>query len=242
MKPGTKDIEEFRCRIDGKEIVLLDTPGFDDTYDSDADILERIAEYLHSSYQSGTLLSGMILLQPININRLTLSERKRTRLFKKVLGENAYHRVIIGTTMWDNMVNVEQGNMNRNERKTRDDVWGDMTALGARVIDHRDTTESAHNIIRQIIRSNTRVQLKLQQELSGNGNLYETSAGKQLDEDLGDMINYLRRELAKLRNDNDVTAEELRQAQERLERVENRRRRFRRKIVSPNCSPKTLYQ
>lgn len=34
--------------VDGQSIVLLDTPGFDDTTISDADTLKRIAEFLES--------------------------------------------------------------------------------------------------------------------------------------------------------------------------------------------------
>ena len=32
--------------IDGRRVVLIDTPGFDDTNVSDAEILERIAAFL----------------------------------------------------------------------------------------------------------------------------------------------------------------------------------------------------
>lgn len=36
--------------IDGRKVILVDTPGFDDTEKSDADILKLIADFLSSSY------------------------------------------------------------------------------------------------------------------------------------------------------------------------------------------------
>ncbi|KAL5357064.1 P-loop containing nucleoside triphosphate hydrolase protein [Aspergillus floccosus] len=227
----TKEIEEFRCRVDGTEVVLLDTPGFDDTYDTDADILERIAEYMHASYQSGTLLSGLILLQPINTIRLTNSERTRTRLFKKILGENAYHRVVIGTTMWESLADSGAGNRRRDERMVRDDAWGDMRSRGAKVMDHYNTRESALRILRHILRSSATIRLQMQEELSQNPNVFETSAGRQLDEDLENEITRLKTELAKLRNEKDVTDEELSQLQEQVAKFERKKRSFRRRVV-----------
>ena len=32
--------------LDGKTVTLVDTPGFDDTYKSEADVLKQIAEFL----------------------------------------------------------------------------------------------------------------------------------------------------------------------------------------------------
>jgi len=38
---------EFRVRVpDGRDVVFVDTPGFDDTFKSDIEILTQIAEWL----------------------------------------------------------------------------------------------------------------------------------------------------------------------------------------------------
>jgi len=36
--------------IDGRRVILIDTPGFDDTNVSDAEILEKIAAFLATSW------------------------------------------------------------------------------------------------------------------------------------------------------------------------------------------------
>ena len=47
MKSCTVDVklaDEFT--VDGRTVILIDTPGFDDTSKSDADLLKLIAAYL----------------------------------------------------------------------------------------------------------------------------------------------------------------------------------------------------
>jgi predicted GTPase len=47
----TADIRSVRVRhpTTGREIVIVDTPGFDDTYRSDAEILKLIADWLRKT-------------------------------------------------------------------------------------------------------------------------------------------------------------------------------------------------
>ena len=59
----------------------IDTPGFDDTERTDADVLELIANFLRETYANGMLLTGIVLLQPVAGNRVQGSEKRRTRLF-----------------------------------------------------------------------------------------------------------------------------------------------------------------
>jgi len=40
------DVRSIRISLEGKSCVLVDTPGFDDTYRSDVEILELISEWL----------------------------------------------------------------------------------------------------------------------------------------------------------------------------------------------------
>jgi hypothetical protein len=41
--------------IGGRKVILLDTPGFDDTSISDFDILDKIADYMNATYAFGSL-------------------------------------------------------------------------------------------------------------------------------------------------------------------------------------------
>lgn len=46
----TKEIKAFKVHIHGQKLILVDTPGFDDTYRSDLDILRTIARWLETTY------------------------------------------------------------------------------------------------------------------------------------------------------------------------------------------------
>ncbi|KAH8903508.1 hypothetical protein BR93DRAFT_866402, partial [Coniochaeta sp. PMI_546] len=180
----TPDVEPVRCTIDGRQITLLDTPGFDDSSQSDADILQLIANYLAETYKHQIYLTGIIFLQPISNARLTGSEAKRTRLFKRVLGDNAYERVVIATTQWEEL-DDDVAKYRTWARESRNDVWGDMVSSGARVVQHRNTEASAKQIVRSFLSFATPVKLLMQEELAKNcGKVMQTSAGRQMNSDL----------------------------------------------------------
>ncbi|KAF4437282.1 P-loop containing nucleoside triphosphate hydrolase, partial [Fusarium acutatum] len=217
----TQDIKSVTFNLDGNQVTLIDTPGFDDTFKSDGDILQLVANYLSATYKNGTLLNGLILLQPIHGTRLQGNEMKRTRLFKRILGEDAYSRVIIATTMWSMLRDDKHGNQQTQERKQRDDVWGDMEARGAQIVRHDDNQNSALNIIRKVFDFPSPKPLQIQTELAHtNGRVALTSAGRQLDEDLGELVACLRREIESLRRDREAAQSEIQDMQERLREIE----------------------
>jgi len=51
LKSCTGDITEFKVQgPDGRNITFVDTPGFDDTYKSDVEILAQVAEWLLNAW------------------------------------------------------------------------------------------------------------------------------------------------------------------------------------------------
>jgi len=96
-------------------------------------------------------VNALILLHPI-----TRNERRRTRLLEKLLGEDAYKRVTIATTMWGSLApeyaaELERDLIEKSNRLGEGNLWGDFRKRGAAVERHDNTKESAHNIIRRII-------------------------------------------------------------------------------------------
>lgn len=190
-------------------MTLIDTPGFDDSLRSELSILELIADYLKSTYNEGKLLNGIIMMQPVIETRLTGTEKTRTTLFKKLLGEDAYHRVIIVPTMWDSL-DAETANRRERQRMERKDVWGDMVSRGAVVVRHSDNAQSATNIVHRLLVFNTPVDLLVQCELTQNGgNLGLTSVGRHLDQSMAATIIKLTEEIEQLRREQ-LDAAELR--------------------------------
>jgi len=250
-RPGTKDLAYADTRIDGKLVRLIDTPGFDDTERTDADILEAIAKWLEGTYRQGTLLTGIILLQPISTNKVFGSEARRTRLFKKICGPNSFSNVVIATTMWSELQNANLGQQRVEERKGSKDFWGDMVNFGAKVMKHEDNAQSAHKIIR-ILLHKQKTALKMQVELDQNdGILHATSAAQQLYRDLGTIseeenrrLQELTRELRFAREEREQLLKELKELREKVEILERQKEKLESARVShsiflhPDDSPR----
>lgn len=185
---------------DEREIVLIDTPGFDDDTRSDVEILELIAAWMAKrDMMKEQLLDGLIFLHPITHNRVGGSEWNRTRLLEKILGRHAYKRVTIATTMWDDLNNPEAADKRVEGRTRAGGVWYEMKSKGAQVVKHTNTAQSAHNIIRDIVHKTDKygkMEPLLHTELKiHKGHLVRTSAGKELKRQLEVAIDQIEKDL-----------------------------------------------
>jgi Fe-S-cluster formation regulator IscX/YfhJ len=180
---------------DMRKIVLIDTPGFDDDVRSDVEILEAIAVWMakrDGDGVKGQLLDGLIFLHPITLNRVGGSERNRTRLLEKILGRNAYKRVIIATTMWDDLRDPSSAQKRLDGRIKAGGVWNEMHSKGAQVLQHENNDKSAHKIIRNIVSKADKfgkMEPLLHTELKKHkGRVVKTSAGRELKKQLEEGI------------------------------------------------------
>lgn len=81
----------YRCSgIFTKTVWLIDTPGFDDTETSDADVFQEIATFLARCFETGIRLSGVIYLHRITDPRMSGSAMKNLELFKLLCGKDAF--------------------------------------------------------------------------------------------------------------------------------------------------------
>ena len=116
--------------LDGRRVVLIDTPGFDDTTQSDTDVLKMIAAFLETSYvhlrldsdpfsphetcpvsryKRGGTLARVLYFHRISDFRMTDVSGKNPSMFRKVCGDGALRNVIIVTNMWGE-VDPQTGN------------------------------------------------------------------------------------------------------------------------------------
>ncbi|KAI1122847.1 P-loop containing nucleoside triphosphate hydrolase protein [Nemania abortiva] len=203
----TQDIQTGSVMIDGKKVTLIDTPGFDDTESKDTKIFEKIAVWLAESRAHGKYLHGVILVQSVSGARVPNSERQRTRLFKKIIGEQFYNRVAIVTTMWDT-TKKSKGEQGEHNRVSKPEIWGDMLAAGAKVFRFQNTKQSAIDVVRHYTENpffSVPVSTLLQDELViYDGVLAKTSAAKQFDADLGVKVEGLGNSKAEMGGDDEL--------------------------------------
>lgn len=192
--------------LDGRRVTLIDTPGFDDDRRSDVQILEAIFRWMtKKGYLRHHLLDGLIFLHPVTLNRVGGAERKRTRLLEKILGPKAYKRVIIATTMWEDLKSDDIATTRLGGRTNEGGVWGELCTKGATMMRHDNTQESAHNIIRNVIETSDKygkVRSLLEDELvRDKGRVVGTSAGKELKDRIQEELDLLKEHREELRKE-----------------------------------------
>ena len=173
----------YRLRVDDQQIVLLDTPGFDDTYRGNSDVLTDIAYWLTTSYVQGYRLTAILYLHRITDVRLYGSSIRNLRLFGKIIGDGACGNVTLLTTMWA-QVDPAIGTEREQALVNSADFWGSLGTKGAKVARFDGTREGAQLIIRSQLNNAGRT-LTLQREMIQERLLLiDTQAGKQLVADL----------------------------------------------------------
>ncbi|XP_006459410.1 hypothetical protein AGABI2DRAFT_191396 [Agaricus bisporus var. bisporus H97] len=210
LKTVTNHIQATRVRQQGYDdrIVLVDTPGLDDTNRSDMEVLHIISAWLEKTYSKKQVkLSGMIYLHRITDNRMAGSPHKNLRMFGELCGDVAMNQVRLVSTMWGK-VKPEVGE--ERERELRDKFWRHFIDKGSKIERLKETKgEEAWRIVHQLIHdSKKREAVLLQEELVDlEKKLNETAAGKtlytSLQKLLADQKESLRSLLAQVEKSND---------------------------------------
>jgi hypothetical protein len=146
------------------QLNLIDTPGFDDTIETDFAILTKIATWLkdsyvvlevykpyklirYHSYKQGAKLGGVIYLHDITTPRFDGPARRNLEIFRNLCGRDALDHVVLGTTKWG--LNVPGSEENQRELETK--YWKPLIERGAQVRRFDGSRESAQSLIDAII-------------------------------------------------------------------------------------------
>ncbi|KAI6042362.1 hypothetical protein EDC04DRAFT_998756 [Pisolithus marmoratus] len=224
----TSEIKVNKCEVEGSNVVLVDTPGFDDTKKTDLDILKLISDWLNNEYGTARpILSAILYFHRISDNRMAGTPLKNLRVFQKLCGKDAMSKVILVTTMWDE-VDVEVGDERLKELK--DSYWQKMIARGSMTFEcNKDPRKSPMVLLQDIVRAvqhrkeeqesaghdeEGEGEVQLQEEISDlKMDLQETAAGQQLYSRLEKLAQTRMETLRKIRADtkraDEKTAEDL---------------------------------
>ncbi|KAI0342632.1 hypothetical protein BDW22DRAFT_1357085 [Trametopsis cervina] len=223
-----------RFQVKGKEgertrwVVLVDSPGFDDTQKTESDILEKICTFLGSEYSQQRLLTGILYLHRITDNRMTGSSVRNLQAYQALCGPNALKNSIVVTTMWSR-ADPAKGEQYEQELKSKDKFFKPALDHGAKFIRHLDTQQSAHDIIREFDFDEP-VALRIQEELvDEQKKVFETAAGEALLQEIAKAeqkhlqeMRDLEKELAEARRQAEVEAQK--EIEEEYARVDNNRK------------------
>jgi hypothetical protein len=195
--------------------VLVDTPGFDDSFESDQVITEKILKWLESSYRAGTRLDGIIYLHSIARSRMTGSAYDNLCMFRKLCGNDCFKNVILATTFWDS-VSSSDGNARVKQLEEDRVMWGRMVQAGSRVVKLQNDRESALEVLASVS-PDVKMVLQAQREMVDEGkSAQETAAGK-LTASTNTGVREREARLEQLRAASERKADELAKMRERLQ-------------------------
>ncbi|KAH7925415.1 hypothetical protein BV22DRAFT_441018 [Leucogyrophana mollusca] len=203
-----------------RRVVFVDTPGFDDTYLDDSEILRQIAVWLARSYSDKMKLAGVIYLHEISQARMLGTSRKNLGMFNKLIGNDATRNVILATTKWGD---VEEEVGSRREEQLSATFWKEMVEHGSRIAQFLNTRESAWNIVDLITEREPLDALQIQKELVDLEKLIpETEAGSTLRTSLKELVEVHKATVGRLKKEKGGDAEE--ELQQRLKDTEKQLR------------------
>lgn len=157
-------------------VAIVDTPGFDDTTRSDAEILDEIVQFLCFQYQLGISLKGIIYMHRITDNKMQGTAYRYFEMFKRLCGDRNMANVVLLTTMWDQL--KDEGIGLRRDQQLREEFWDVMESKGSYIRRFDGSRAMAEAITCRLMRQRNIV-LDIQRELVDQGKrLGETTAGQ----------------------------------------------------------------
>ncbi|OBZ66163.1 hypothetical protein A0H81_13771 [Grifola frondosa] len=196
--------------LDDCIVTLVDTPGFDDTTKSDAEVLNMVAGFLKYQYEQGQLLNGIIYMHRISDYRAGGSAVRNFRFFKQLCGDDFLPNSAIVTNMWGD-VTEELGERREQELFGKDVFFKSAIDKDANKSRHHNTLESAHEILRPLAGKPPQALLIQKELVDEKKRLCETAAGIAL---LGELAENERKHQERL----DGLQRELKEAMEARDR------------------------
>ena len=201
----------------GENVFLIDTPGFDDTHNTDAKVLIKIAECLQLMYNNKVKLKlrGIIYMHRIIDPRMTHGGLRNLKMFRQLCGPEPMPNIYLVTSFWDKEdPQIARGR--EEELRTKPEFWGEMLQEGAQMKRFENTQESAWALI-EALSKKPQVALQLQHELCEKDlPLAQTKAGQQVYENLEEMakkhaeeIQELQKQMQEALQDRDAKLEKI---------------------------------
>ena len=204
-------MQPFHFKRNGVQYCLIDTPGFDDTYENQDDTLKVILSWLDQALKSGVRLNGVVYLHSIKTPRLHGSALEHLRTFRKIVGDSNFYNVALVTSFWD----LEDRRVaEAREEELQNGCWSKLCDKGATVFRvHYGKSDISH-IIHHISQGNKTI-LGIQEQMATNKQpdvaavekglaMLEVVDLKKLEEEHAREIDKARKEARELTKQNNI--------------------------------------
>ncbi|KZP04215.1 hypothetical protein FIBSPDRAFT_767786, partial [Athelia psychrophila] len=186
LQSETSEIRAVRTKHPDEQgsVILIDTPGFNDTNRSDIEILAQIAGWFVKVYKKNVPLSAIVYLHRISDNRMVGAPFKNLQMFAGMCGQETMPRVILGTTMWGETMPATGA---RREKELKGTFWADMIKQGCEAQRFGDSYKSAWELIGKLPTEQENIVLS-REIYHDKKNLNATATGVKLTEELNRLI------------------------------------------------------
>ncbi|KAK5947350.1 hypothetical protein PMZ80_001500 [Knufia obscura] len=175
LESCTQRSQPWEADIGGTQLLLIDTPGFDDTVRSDGDVVLEIASSLSFQATLGMRLLGIIYLHDITVPRMRGSLKRELEMLRLIVGPENYRNVLLVTTKWGDKSRRRE--YENRQFQLEENYWEDLMLGGAACHRFEGSADSAKAIVAQLnFRAN--VVLALQKELAGSTSFNQTAVGR----------------------------------------------------------------
>jgi GTPase SAR1 family protein len=224
----TETCQVVRVGVGRTQVAVVDTPGFDDTKRSDADIVGDIVKFLCAQYELGLPLKGIIFMHRITDNKVSGTAQRYLEILRCLCGDNVLTNVILLTTMWSELRDQAVGF--RREHELRKEFWSGMESKGSEIRSFDGSRAMAEGFVCRLMRKENIV-LSIQKELVDEGRrLEETRVGRLIIPRLEQNIVETERTIEVLEEiisdtERPLTIEECGQLEEKMEVLRSQRQR-----------------
>ena len=173
-----------------------------------------------SRYEKKVFLSSILFFHRITDNRMAGTPLKNLRVFQKLCGKKAMSRVVLVTTMWDE---IEERIGEERLGDLKRSYWKPMIRKGSKTYEYKNDRASAKKLLETIVQDKTqRESVALQKEIADfKMELRQTGAGQELCSSLEQLAERRLEVLQKIRAEreaatNEETSRDLRKEYEEL--------------------------
>ncbi|KAF8557839.1 P-loop containing nucleoside triphosphate hydrolase protein [Imleria badia] len=152
LQPDTQDVIPYPIMYCSHRVVLVDTPGFDDTNRLDIEISRAIADWLGQNYPLAdgiTRKIAVIYLHRITDNRMSSSAVQSLQMFGLLCADIPPRRTLLVTTMRDQ---VDPAVAAQRETELTSEFWQKLIKGGTTARKFNNTPASAWEIVDDILR------------------------------------------------------------------------------------------
>lgn len=188
---ATQQLDVYLCKdLFDHRVWLVDTPGFDDTIRSNAEILNEIATFFVKLYDKDIQFSGIIYLHRITDPKMSGTAIKNLELFKLMCGERCFPIVRMVTTRWNELATESPGFQEALKRESQlaesAKFFKPMLDGGSKLMKHENTSQAATKIVVDslLYPEPQKMALDIQYEMfTRRLRLSQTAAGRFLDQE-----------------------------------------------------------